>query len=112
MQWQDWVLSVGAFAILVSLVPTIRGEQKPALTTSIMSTVIVATFGVTMATLGLWLSALANVGISGAWALLAYQRYSAMQRERKAGVLAQIEAEVEVSLGVEDESPATEARPV
>jgi hypothetical protein len=111
MQWQDWVLSVGAFAILVSLVPTIRGEQKPALTTSIMSTVIVATFGVTMATLGLWLSALANVLISAAWALLAYQRYAATQRERKAGVLAQIEAEVEVSLGMEDEASATEARP-
>ena len=42
MQWQDWVFSIGGFVVLVSLIPTIRGDQKPALTTSAMTTVLMA----------------------------------------------------------------------
>jgi hypothetical protein len=49
--WQDWVFSVGGFIMLLSLLPTLRGEQKPALTTSVMSTALIAFFAFTMATL-------------------------------------------------------------
>ena len=106
MQWQDWAMSIGAFAILLSLVPTIRGDQKPALTTSVMSVVILGLFAFTMATLGLWLSSIANVGICFAWAVLAWQRYTAMKRERHAGILAQIETEVvDVAIGGDEYDP-------
>ena len=109
MQWQDWVFSVGGFLILASLVPTIRVDQKPALTTSVMSVGLLSLFSVTMATLGLWLSALANASVAGAWAVLAAQRYSAMKRERHAGVLAQIEAEVMDVVAVDGEDKAASA---
>ncbi len=95
MQWQDWVFSVGGFVLLASLVPTIRGDQKPALTTSVMSAVLIGTFGVTMASLGLWLSAVANVANGLAWAVLAVQRYTMMKRLRAEGVIDQIEEELE-----------------
>jgi hypothetical protein len=105
VQWQDWVFSVGGFVVLLSLVPTIRGDQKPALTTSFTTVVLMGLFAFAMATLGLWLSAIANLGILGAWAILAVQRYSMVKRSKRAGVLAQIEAEV---LEVEpDDEPAT-----
>lgn len=77
MQWQDWVFSLGGFLILVSLVPTLRGTQKPALGTGVMSFVLVAIFAATMVTLGLWLSAFANALISLFWGVLALQRWQA-----------------------------------
>ena len=75
MPWQDWVFFLGGLIILVSLVPTIRGAQKPALATSAMSTVLICVFTFTMASMGLWLSALTNGLIAGAWGILAVQRY-------------------------------------
>jgi hypothetical protein len=113
--WQDWVFSVGGFIMLLSLLPTLRGDQKPALTTSAMTSVLVFCFTLTMASLGLWLSALANAGMSVAWGILAVQRYQITRREKHEGVIAQIEEEVDVTLGLEDEaaavSPETEPRP-
>jgi hypothetical protein len=62
-----------------------------------------------MLTLGLWLSAVANAGISAAWGLLAVQRYQMTRREKHEGVLAQIEEEVlEVALGMDDQAPEPE----
>ena len=75
MTWQDWVFSVGGLFVLVGLVPTIRGEQKPALATSLLTTTLVAIFAATMASMSLWLSALTNALISAVWGILAVQRY-------------------------------------
>jgi hypothetical protein len=110
MAWQDWAFAVGGFFFIVSLVPTMRGEQKPALTTCIMSVVIVTVFTATMASLELWLSALANAGIAVCWAIISMQRYAMNKRENQAGLLAQIEEDVmDVTLGLEDEAPSTQS---
>ena len=92
MQWQDWVFSLGGFLILASLIPTLRGEQKPALTTGVMSFVLVAIFACTMVTLGLWLSAFANGLISLTWGYLAFQRWQSDQQQ-KTSPLAPVEDE-------------------
>jgi hypothetical protein len=73
--WQDWVFTIGGLFVLVGLLPTIRGDQKPALATGAMTCGLVAVFAVTMATLGLWFSAMTNAMISVAWGVLALQRY-------------------------------------
>jgi L-lactate permease len=86
MQWQDWVFSLGGFLILVSLVPTLRGAQKPALSTGLMSFVLVAIFAGAMVTLGLWLSAFANALISLSWGFLALQRWQADRASRTEAV--------------------------
>jgi hypothetical protein len=110
--WQDWVFSIGGFVVLLSLVPTIRGDQKPALTTSAMTVVLMGVFTFTMATLGLWLSALANAGIGVAWGVLAVQRYTATKRASRAGDLEQIETEVvDVALGGDEPLPDKEPQP-
>ena len=80
MRWQDWIFSLGGFLILVSLVPTLRSAQKPALSTGVMSFVLVAIFAATMVTLGLWFSAFANALISLCWGVLALQRWQADRR--------------------------------
>lgn len=106
MPWQDWVFSVGGFLILASLIPTLRGDQKPALTTSIMTGALIAVFAVTMATLGLWLSAAANAGNAIAWGILAVQRYRTEKLAHNQDVIEQLEHEViDVAIQGEDEHP-------
>jgi len=107
MPWQDWVFSVGGFLVLASLLPTLRGDQKPALSTSLMTFFLVAIFAFTMSTLGLWLSAVANGGISVAWGVLALQRYH--QTNRSAVV--QIEEELSDMLPHDDDADAPDAAP-
>jgi hypothetical protein len=98
VDWQDWVFAIGGLLVLVSLVPTIRAEQKPALTTSLMTTVLVFIFASTMVTLGLVLAAVTNYGISAAWGLLAFQGYQQQKRAKHEGMLPQIEDEILHSL--------------
>jgi hypothetical protein len=72
--------------------------------------------------MGLWLSAVANGCIGCAWVVLAVQRYKMMKREQNESiieeVLAQIDEEVEVALGIDDEEtpvvtqPAKDVQPV
>jgi hypothetical protein len=112
MQWQDWVFSVGGFLIFASLVPTIRGADKPALTTSAFTCVLIFIFTFTMATLGLYLAAVANSSCAIAWGILAYQKYTQVRQERHENAFVQIEHEIEVTLGEDDldVSPALKAR--
>lgn len=75
MIWQDWVFFIGAWIFVISLIPTIRGNQKPELLTSIPTTIIVFAFVFCFATLGLWLSVFANTAVGIAWGILAFQRW-------------------------------------
>lgn len=75
MIWQDWVFFIGAWIFTISLIPTIRGKQKPELSTSLTTTIIVFIFIFCFATLGLWLSVIANTAVGIAWGILAYQRW-------------------------------------
>ena len=95
MQWQDWVFFLGGLIVLASLIPTLRGHQKPALATSMISFVLIAIFAFTMATLGLWLSGLVNAAMSLAWGTLALQRYRADQRDKRATPAIQSEPQEE-----------------
>ena len=61
MQWQDWVFSIGTWIFIIALIPTLRGKQKPELSTSLVTGGILAIFVATYLSLNLWLSALSNV---------------------------------------------------
>lgn len=76
MPWQDWVFSIGSWIFVASLIPTIRGKQKPELSTSAISTVVLAIFSLSYLSLSLTLSALATLATTICWAILAYQRYT------------------------------------
>jgi hypothetical protein len=73
MTWQDVVIAVGQFVFAAALIPSVRGRQKPALTSSLITATGLTVFGICFATLGLWLS-VAGVWTSAAmWWVLAWQ---------------------------------------
>lgn len=75
MNWQDLVFFAGGWVFVISLIPTLKGKQKPEVITSVTTSTILFAFTVSFATLGLWLSASSNLATAIAWAVLAYQRY-------------------------------------
>ncbi|MCB9822467.1 hypothetical protein H6801_03845 [Candidatus Nomurabacteria bacterium] len=75
MSWQDIVIAVCQFAFLPSMLPTILGREKPALSTSIMNFVLVSVITLTLFTLKLWLSVVSGAMIALIWLILAIQQW-------------------------------------
>jgi CHASE2 domain-containing sensor protein len=74
MRWEDLVLAVAGFMFSIALIPTLRGNEKPPLSSSLLTAGLLAFVGVAYAFLGLWLG-LISTGLNCiAWAVLAIQR--------------------------------------
>lgn len=76
MHWQDFVLIIGQIAFTVSLLPSIFSKDKPALTTSLISGVVLAVFSFVYISLSLYLAALGTAATGALWFILAFQKYS------------------------------------
>ncbi len=74
MSWQDVVLATGGFVLATALLPALRAEEKPPLHTSIVTGLVLGTFTVTLATLGLWLATIPTAAQSLGWLYLGWQR--------------------------------------
>lgn len=75
MQWQDIVISVGGVILSLALLPSVFGKDKPPLSTSLLTGVILLTFAVTYYTLSLTF-AFVSVGSNGVlWMILAWQKW-------------------------------------
>jgi hypothetical protein len=72
--WQDTVIALCQLSFVPALLPTIRGTEKPALTTCVMNAVIVSAIAVTQATLGLWYSVSTSSLTVVAWIILTIQK--------------------------------------
>ena len=83
MVWQDWVLTIGQFLFTFALVPSVFSQDKPALTTSLLTGGVLAVFAIVFATLYLWLAAISTLVASLTWFLLAYQKYSINNSNRR-----------------------------
>ena len=81
MQWQDWIFTLGQAIFVIALIPTIKGKSKPALSTSLATGAILITFALSYFSLQLWFSTIASIVISGAWFLLAYQKYQQIKKK-------------------------------
>ncbi len=75
MPWQDFVFSIGSWIFVISLIPTIRESQKPALATSLVTAIVLVFFAISYLSLGLWMSAVAVFATDIGWSILAYQRF-------------------------------------
>jgi hypothetical protein len=74
-QWQDYVLATGSLLFTLALIPSLRAKNKPALSTSLITVVVLVIFALTYITLSLWFSA-AAAGLNGlAWLALALQKH-------------------------------------
>ena len=106
MPWQDWVFAVCGVILGASLIPTIRGHDKPALSTGLITTILVAVLTVTMTTLGLWLSAATNLLIVAGWGTITYQKFQQIREERRS-VIDELEEEIIHGVQEPDEQPVT-----
>jgi hypothetical protein len=74
--WQDIVLAIGAVIFCLALIPSITGEDKPAVWTSVLTGSVLAVFTAVYVSLSLWYAAL-TTGLSAVlWAVLAFQKVS------------------------------------
>lgn len=75
MHWQDWIFSLGQVIFLIALIPTLKGRDKPAFTTSAVTATILAIFALTYFTLNLLFTTVSSIFMTAAWATLALQKY-------------------------------------
>lgn len=71
--WQDYVIAIGQWFFVVSLIPAIRAKGKPPLFTSVSTGVILITFGFTFGTMGMWNSCIATTTVGLMWEAIAIQ---------------------------------------
>ncbi len=72
--WQDYVLTAIQIVFCITLIPMIRASEKPPLSSSLMTGIVLLVSAFTVATLGLWLAAISQSIVGLQWLTLAYQR--------------------------------------
>ncbi len=75
MAWQDVVFTVGSLIFSVALVPSVLSKDKPALSTSLSTGVVLAVYAFTFTTLNLWFSTISVSITCIMWLTLAFQKY-------------------------------------
>jgi hypothetical protein len=78
--WQDIVLMIGSFVCSAALMPTILSDTKPHAGTSTITAIVLIVFCICFATLGLWLTMIANAIACIAWVILLVQKLSRISK--------------------------------
>lgn len=74
--WQDVLLGISIWVLLVALVPTLLSRtKKPTFLTSVVTGFALSAITAAYASLEFWTSALPSALMAGSWFYLAYQRY-------------------------------------
>lgn len=89
--WQDTVIAICNLAFVPAMLPTILGNDKPALSTSVLNALIVSIIAFSLATLQLWLAFTSATVIAFIWAILAVQKLKLGRRVEAEPVAAQEE---------------------
>ena len=74
MPWQDIVIAAGQWVFFAALIPSIRGTEKPALSTSLITGLTLLVYAGTFATLSLWVGAASSLLTACGWFTLAWQK--------------------------------------
>lgn len=82
MIWQDWVISIGTWVILIALLQSVFSKDKPDIKTSIMTGTVLVAFALSYATLGLATSAVSTSLIAATWYVLAFQKFLINRRSK------------------------------
>jgi hypothetical protein len=72
--WQDLVLAISVLAFNIALIPTVIGESKPALSTSVITTIFVIATVVVYISLSLWYTTVMGSINAVIWGTLAFQK--------------------------------------
>jgi hypothetical protein len=73
MEWQDLVLGAGGIVLGIALIPSLLSEDKPHIGTSLLTSLVLATFAMAYATLELYFAGTVAAITAFGWALLAQQ---------------------------------------
>lgn len=74
MIWQDVVIMVACFSFALALIPSIRGQNKPARSTCAMTIVALTAVAVCFGTLRLYLALASEIVGITAWGILLFQK--------------------------------------
>lgn len=83
MHWQDLALSIGQIIFVIALLPSILSQDKPALITSVVNSVVLYTFALIDVTIPLYLTGVTVAATALGWTVLAYQKYAMGRRVRR-----------------------------
>ena len=83
MVWQDIIFTIGSIIFIIALIPSIRGKDKPALSTSLLTGSILFIFSTTYLTLNLTFSTVTTGILASAWLILAFQKYNETKKSTK-----------------------------
>jgi len=78
--WQDYVLAAGSIVFTIALIPSLTSKNKPAVSTSLLTGVVLIVFAFTYLTLHLWFSMVAISINAVAWLALATQKFHQQKR--------------------------------
>jgi len=73
MIWQDLVISIGVIIMIVAMFPSVCGHNKPAKETSLITAIVLTSYIVCFATLGLWFSCFTEAILTIMWYALFIQ---------------------------------------
>jgi hypothetical protein len=77
MSWQDVVLTAGSVPLLLALLPTVTGPDKPAVVTALCQGAVLLVFAATYTTLGLYFTALVTLLSGVLWLVIMAQALGA-----------------------------------
>ena len=72
--WQDWVFAIGSFIFSVALIPAIRAKEKPPISTSLSTSLLLFAFAACYVSLGYWLSVISGSLTALCWFILFMQK--------------------------------------
>ena len=81
--WQDWVLAVVQWVFAIALIPTIlHKEHKPAFSSALLTCLGLIITTITIASLGLWNTAIGTAVGTVVWSIILYQRWRLNKKQR------------------------------
>jgi hypothetical protein len=75
MHWQDIAISIAQWVSIVALFPSVWSNDKPALTSSLLTAACIVVYAVAYLTLGLTVSTVSATLLLVMWLVLAYQKW-------------------------------------
>jgi hypothetical protein len=72
----------GSIIFAVALIPSVTSKEKPALSTSLPTGVVLLIFALTYVTLSLWFSAASTAATGILWLTMAAQKYRQLRSSR------------------------------
>jgi hypothetical protein len=78
---QDIILAIGSFVIVLAVIPSVISDRKPALLTSLPTSVVLFVFAGVYFSLQLWFTSVMAAITAGLWMVLAIQK--ARQKKKK-----------------------------